>query len=254
MTVNRRNYLIVWAILLSAGLAWSVLYWNFIPHLPDTYSGEAVYGKVVDAVSGKPVAGAIVIGINELRAPYGLEGHIIAGNMHIEEVVTDAEGHYRLPAWGPKPRVGKTYLDHEGPKLLVYKNGYELYTYISFFEGDRFSPVQTSYLNDKTLELKRFQGDLEAYTLNLSQVAVMLDSVLDPVFGAGNCGWLATPRIILELDRLKQAAEERGINTSRIPALEPLLADGNCGNREDIIRRYANDITDDIQDSDSIDN
>jgi hypothetical protein len=67
------------------------------------------------------------------------------------------------------------------------------------------------------------------------------------MFGARNCAWKSTPRIMLELDRLKQVTKERGINTSRIPEIEQLATEGNCGNRDDFIGRYANDITEDNQ-------
>lgn len=255
MTVNRKNYLIAWGILLSAGIVWSIAYWHTLDHLPDTYSGEAVSGRVVDAQTGKPIAGAIVIGINELSAPYGMEGHIIAGNMHAEEVLTDEDGNYQLAAWGPKPRDGKTFLNHPGPKILVYKNGYELYEYISFSrDDDRFNPVQTSIKTGSTIELKRFEGDLAAYARHLSGLTIPLASVLEPVFGATGCDWILVPRIMIELDRLKWVGSEKGIDTRNIPGLDELLAVGNCGTRDEFIRRYANDIKDDTDRSGGTDN
>ncbi len=247
MTVNWKNYLIVWGILLCAWLAWSVAYWNFLPHLPDTYSGEPVYGKVVDSTTARPIAGAIVIGLYELSAPYSMEGGIIASHMHVEEVITDAEGNYHLAAWGPKPRYGDVYLINDGPIILIYKNGYELYTNNTSFPDNRFSPIQTSFNTGETIELKQFQGDLQFYTEHMSWIPIVLDTLLDPMLGARDCAWKATPRIMLELDRLVQATREKGIRVSGIPDIEYLVTDGNCGTREDFIRRYANEIMDDNQ-------
>ncbi len=251
MTINRKNFLIVWGIFLSAGLVWSIAYWNYLPHLPDTYAGEAINGKVVDADTGKPLAGAIVIGLYELSAPYSLEGSIVAGHIHVEEVLTDGYGNYLLAAWGPKSRYGDSYLNRDGPLIIIYKNGYQLSTNNNSFSDSRYNAIQTSFYKERTIELKRFEWGLDAYARHLSQIAVVLDSLLDPLFGARDCAWKAVPAIMLELDRLKQLTRPMGIDTSRIPDLEYLAAEGNCGTREDFIRRYKNEIKDDNQRTDS---
>jgi len=247
MTINRKNYLIVWGILLSAALAWSVAYWYFLPHLPDTYSGEAVHGKVIDADTGEPVAGAIVIGLYELSAPYSMEGGIIAGHMHVEEVVTDVEGNYWLAAWGPKPRYGDTYLDHAGPKLLVFRQGYAIYTYSTMLQDNRFDPVQTSLMTGGTIQLERFEGDRQAYAIELTQLRVFLESLIEPLFGAENCAWKQVPRIMMVMDEFSRVYAGNNMTAGLLPDIENLSKEGNCGTRDDFIREYQNEIMDDKQ-------
>jgi len=247
MTITRKRFLIVWGILLVAAVLWSVMYWNYLPHLPDTYSGEAVFGKVVDAETGEPIEGAIVIGLYELRAGYSMEGGIIAGHMHVEEVVTDAEGNYFLIAWGPKPRRGKAYLNHAGPRLLIFKDGYGFFPdYTRGPSDDRYSAVQTSRYTGRTIELKKFSGDRRAYIRQMSIISGFLESLHNPIFGARNCVWKQVPRIMMVLDRFNQSRTADDPHLSQIPRIEDLVREGGCGSREDFIKDYENETMDDI--------
>jgi hypothetical protein len=201
---------------------------------------------VVDAADGSPIAGAIVIGLYELTAPYGMEGGIIAGHMHVEEVVTGPDGNYHLAAWGPKPRPGKAYLDRDGPLLLVYKDGYKIFTnHSSYMPDKRYSQVQTSFYTGKTIELEKFTGDIKSYIRELSGVEIVLESLLNPYFGARACPWQQVPRMMVALDRFSQQLAASNITSIMIPDLNSLAAEGNCGTREDFIRRYENEIMDD---------
>lgn len=245
MRLSKKNFQMAWGAVAAACMVWAVAYWHYLPHLPDTYSGEAVYGKVVDAGTGEPLAGAIVIGFYELNRPYSMEGGIIAGHMHIEEVMTDAEGEYALSAWGPKPRPGDAYLDQKGPLLVIYRKGYHVFTNPSLIE-DRYNPVQTSYYSGRTIKLERFKGDLEAYGMMFSVVPMILDALFNPYFGARNCPWRQIPRMMVAMDELNQALAAASINVSRIPKLEYLTKEGGCGTREQFLREYGDETMDGI--------
>lgn len=251
MTINRKNYLICWGIILSAAILWAVAYWHYLPHLPDTYSGEAVHGRVADADNGRPIADAIVIGLYELNAPYNMEGGTIAGHMHVEEVVTDVNGNYHLAAWGPKPRPGRAYFEDNTPRILVFKEGYEYFAshYGSLVKNARYQAVQQSYHTGKTIHLKRFVGDIQARTRQMFGLSIVLDSLLNPYFGARNCPWQQIPRMMMTFDRFNQELAVSNITTSLLPELSSLAAEGNCGTREDFIRRYEDEIMDDTNSS-----
>jgi uncharacterized GH25 family protein len=63
-----------------------------------TWRAEAINGRVVDAGTGTPIAGAVVLVNWQLK---GMEG-FPQGQLAIFERVTDAQGRFEIPAWGPK--------------------------------------------------------------------------------------------------------------------------------------------------------
>ena len=65
----------------------------------NSYSAKPIEAWVVDAQTGKPLEGVNVVAHWKLR--YGLEG---GGSyqLHIMEDVTDKNGRFFFPAWGPK--------------------------------------------------------------------------------------------------------------------------------------------------------
>jgi hypothetical protein len=86
------------------------------------YWAEAIEAWVVDADSGRPLDGVIVVAHWELR--YGLEG----GGTHqlmVMEAVTDQQGRFHFPAWGPKeiPKSlpSEARLKDGDPVLLLYR-------------------------------------------------------------------------------------------------------------------------------------
>ncbi|MEO6928236.1 MAG: carboxypeptidase-like regulatory domain-containing protein [Casimicrobiaceae bacterium] len=62
-----------------------------------TYSGPGWSGRVVDVETGGAIEGAIVVARWELE---GYGGNF-AGWLFVAEAVTDQDGIFRFPAWGP---------------------------------------------------------------------------------------------------------------------------------------------------------
>ena len=90
------SYIAVPAVLISA------LIWVIFFRLPYAYSAAPITGRVVDAQSGHPLTGAVVMAIWELRKGFGMEGSITSGTLQVMEVLTDEGGRFELPAWGPR--------------------------------------------------------------------------------------------------------------------------------------------------------
>lgn len=68
------------------------------------HSAKEIHGQVVDAETGKPLEGAIIVVQWQpyfVRAVAHAPGH--SGSIHTYEALTDKEGRYAIPAWGPKP-------------------------------------------------------------------------------------------------------------------------------------------------------
>jgi hypothetical protein len=92
---------------------------------PMAYSARAIDARLVDDVSGAPVAGAVVVASWTLAAdsrliPGGHEGRAL----RILEAVSGADGRFGFPAWGPLPRPPGFHLEHRDPQLMVLAPGY----------------------------------------------------------------------------------------------------------------------------------
>src|SRR5262245_4187710 len=90
---------------------------------PDAYSAAPIHGRVVDAETQQPLAGVHVVAQWILNTGILLHAETIQ-RFHILETVTDANGEYKLPGWGPKPRPTLSRLEEDDPRLTFFKPGY----------------------------------------------------------------------------------------------------------------------------------
>src|SRR3989304_3297455 len=88
---------------------------------PWSYIAEPIEGRVVDKETGQPIEGAVVVAQWILAKP--LEGHSV-DHWVVIEAITDTEGRYHIPGWGPKTRPWNRWLSNYDPKLVVFKLGY----------------------------------------------------------------------------------------------------------------------------------
>src|SRR5260221_2733138 len=89
------------------------------------YNAEAIEGWVADAETGKPIEGVIVVA--HWRLEGGLEGGTPIDELKILETVTDRNGRYSFPAWGPQVAFSGFFgsLRSESPEILMFKKGYK---------------------------------------------------------------------------------------------------------------------------------
>lgn len=124
-----------------------------------TYSAEPIEGWVIDAVTKKPLDGVVVTANWQLEeGTFG--GSVPVGQLMVLEAVTDKDGHYGFPAWGPK-KAPRGHLVIEDPKLLFFKSGYEYQRLLNRYSSDRelrLRPVRRSDWNGKTILLTKFTG------------------------------------------------------------------------------------------------
>lgn len=100
---------------------------------PLFYSAKEFSGKVVDADTGMPIEGVIVVAEwIPFHVGIGEGGHWSV--MKVKETVTDKEGKYAVAGWGPKWRPSFQYLDYLDPQLSFFKKGYQ---YLSLVNSDR---------------------------------------------------------------------------------------------------------------------
>lgn len=124
---------------------------------PLMYSAEPIEARVVDAETKKPVEGVVVTANWQLfHSTVG--GRVPGSQLMVAETVTDKEGRFAFPAWGPKLALSG-YLDNYDPQLLLFKSGYEyrrLGNPVSSVTDH--STTRRSQWNGRTIEMKKFTG------------------------------------------------------------------------------------------------
>jgi hypothetical protein len=171
---------------------------------PRPYLGAEVRGQVVEAATGRPIDGAIVVARWDwLGYRSALEGSGFYANgdaVHVGEALTDREGRYSIAGWGPVLRAGGK-MDEKAPNLIVFKPGYE--------------PLQRPLAGDATLKLKTFTGTPKEY----AQAIARIQGADYPGYGEskGGLGWQypgdnakAMPRMVAALHREKVRLGEDG--------------------------------------------
>ncbi|MHB8535099.1 MAG: peptidase associated/transthyretin-like domain-containing protein [Sulfuricaulis sp.] len=126
---------------------------------PLTYSAEPIEAWVVDAKTKQPLEGVVVTANWQLEEGT-LGGSVPAGQLMVLESVTDKNGRFFFPAWGPK-RVPKGHLVNDDPQLLLFMSGYEYQRLNNPYSSNRelrLRPVRRSVWSGRTIELKKFVG------------------------------------------------------------------------------------------------
>lgn len=93
--------------------------WNEADY-PAEYSAKEIRAKIVDAESGEPVKEAVVVAVWTLGGP--INPH---KTFEIKEALTDQDGWFYIPGWGPKERPPLTYFEDHDPIIHIFKVGYK---------------------------------------------------------------------------------------------------------------------------------
>jgi hypothetical protein len=139
--------------------------------IPLTYSAKPIEGRVVDAETKAPIAGAVIVADWVLMVAGGGDR---VRSLQTIETVTDQDGHYAIPGWGPKLRPTGVELTDSDPKLIVFKSTYVPEFLYNKHEGS--TSVRTSDWDGKTIALKPFIGPPNK---RVDQLNLVVDSCLD---------------------------------------------------------------------------
>ncbi len=139
------------------------------------YSAKPIQAWIIDAETRKPVAGAVVVA--RWKLVYGLEGGY-AYNWVVMETVTDQNGRFRFPGWGPRvtptPLLWQAKMAGDDPEIKFYKFGYAGVKHTQSMADKEYhrpkfddygwggASVREWYLNGETLEYQPAKGDLKA--------------------------------------------------------------------------------------------
>lgn len=191
-------------------LAASIFLLSTPAHAHLTFTADAINGKVVDEESGAPLDGVIIVAKWTIEASYvGYNNELL----NTLETVSDKDGNYGFPAWGPKmlpvTAISFSRSDLFGggndPCVVYFKNGYwparekNDVTYPGINIADRKTPLGGFIANGKSIKLKKWNGKEEAeYYKHVSHM-------VDELKG----GWKKYPRMTLAIDRIYQPLIQR---------------------------------------------
>ncbi|WP_077732065.1 hypothetical protein [Methylocaldum sp. 14B] len=139
-----------------------------LPACAKTYSAKPITATVVDAETWEPLEGVNVVADWVLYAPAWRS----TGELEIIEAVTDEQGQFHIPGWGPKAVPSHlpygTRLGNEDPALQFFKGGYRIRVLVNSRQPERLRPendipVRYSDWDGKVIKLEKFKGTLEDY-------------------------------------------------------------------------------------------
>jgi hypothetical protein len=164
-----------------------------------TYTAEPIAARIVDAATGAPVEGVTVVAAWQAKG--GLEGGTIMGYVTVMEDVTNANGEFSFPGWGPKKWKNGAIRDG-APLLILLKPTYEVRFLWETKYGVEFAPSHlSSSWNGKAIALRRFQRSEDEYAQRLTGIRTVLDTLIPQ----DDCAWRSVPRFLATVDRQDRA-------------------------------------------------
>lgn len=166
-----------------------------------SYSAEPLFAQVVDADTGKPIAGVAVVAQWEMYQGSITGDGMPCGAANVEEAVTGKDGWFYIPGWGPvRGKCG--YMRNGNPRTFLFKPGYE-YAYVP--GGDSLNVVQLIAVarvlwNGTTIKMQKFPNlDLRAhgrgsYADNFDVLNSELDMFV--VDMPAECNWKKIPYML----------------------------------------------------------
>lgn len=164
------------------------------------YTAEPFSAQVVDAETGQPVAGAVIVANWELVSG-GLDGPRHLGQLEVKETVTDERGQFSFPGFTrPNPALGE--LRGSDPRVLVFKGGYEAATYHGSLDPrNQGGARRRASIDGKVLKLARLKPTMTGPKFDVMQFHGLLNTQLFRI--VGDCQWQKAPRLFLAMDEEK---------------------------------------------------
>ena len=238
----KKYFLMVWTGIVLLLMLFSVPAHAFIEH-----GAESIAARVVDAKTGQPLEGVIVVAHWQLErkvwAGIGHSGRDSRGPLQLKimETVTDANGRFFFPAWGPLPTPPNSYLEGFDPRIIMFKQGYEYDVSANLGFPPPIDPnvssTRTSWINGTTIKLKKFEGDLKEYGELLSGLAVDLSFATNPRNSNSACDWKRIPQMLGTLINIQKTFRAKLIY-SGLPNLDSIPRQDECGSAREFLKEY----------------
>lgn len=165
------------------------------------YRGESIEGWVVDKATSAPIEGAVIVArwaLDGKRTPIDVQTHDL-GDVMVMEAVTDGEGKFSFPAWGPVRYEGNGRVRADQPQLLAFKGGYRYWADRNgagpeYWQGLDMLVIKSGW-NGERIKLEKLEIGSEQDVIDFGQFAGLeLNFTLnDP----SQCKWKQIPKIIV---------------------------------------------------------
>ena len=204
-----------------------------------SYSAKPMTAKVVDADTGEPLEGVNVVAHWMMEDPVAARGQ---GDLELMEAVTDRNGEFRFPGWGPKAIPSDTYpgtrLTNQDPAIIFFKSGYRSFAVINDSHSsmlrdpsDMGPAIRDSQWDGKVIKLEKYKGDLKKY-----------GSFLIGLPGADlrDCKWKRIPKMMVALNNEAERLRKQNIfnNLPTLGEIEDSSVGENCGSVQEFFRGY----------------
>jgi hypothetical protein len=186
---------------------------------PPVYVGLAGGGKVIDATTGDPVSGAIVVAWWELRCVTAFRRHLV-----VKEAVTDEMGNFRFDGRGPTMKRPLATFLQDDPEVLAFKPGYRF----------RFVSGNGGYFQSHTIGAKGTIA-LEPFSASRAEYATALAFPwMGFLLGEEDYLWKQTPKFIAAMDEEARLFEKQGVRhrLRTIDDRESFAAHHGCGSNK----------------------
>ncbi|MHB8455913.1 MAG: peptidase associated/transthyretin-like domain-containing protein [Acidiferrobacterales bacterium] len=158
------------------------------------YTAKPITATVIDAETKQPLEGVIVTANWELDG--GIFGDYPVGQLAVMEAVTDKDGKFHFPGWGPRLAIRSHLSPINDPQLILFKPGYDYlrltnWTDVGF--GFNKGSRRGSKWDGKVVGMKRFKGNSQGTYLGWN-FEVDLNFLLE------TDAWKQTPCAVLALN------------------------------------------------------
>jgi hypothetical protein len=175
------------------------------------YSAEPISAQVVDADTGVSLEGVNVLVAWELRAGMG---HSLVGYINVSEDITDRDGRFHFPGWGPTPNIDSgSAVPAESPVLLFFKSGYRSKAVENERPTGTARPLlnMTSDFDGKKIVLEKFAGSPGEY----AKTFFVIRNDIDNLLRNGQCNWRSMPKFLWATHLQHQQFQSHGIEALR---------------------------------------
>lgn len=167
-----------------------------------TLHDDGVDSRVIDADTGKPIQGAVVVAYWEMHRGSFAGDSLPCGAANVEEAVTDKNGKFHIPGWGPIHSSCE--MRSFDPFLYVFKSGYGYARVGNYPLNPPFITSTHSEWNDKPIKLKKFpdldltKTGIHSYAADFG--ALNVDELENFVVDfPTECNWKKIPNMLLAL-------------------------------------------------------
>ena len=169
-------------------------------------------GQVVDAVTKRPIEGAVVVATWRMRA---LEANV--GVIRTLEVTTDGDGRFTVPGWGPAFWPGPGHVDESQPHLWVYAPQYAPASFANTCCGAH-TPWLLASMELPLLKLEPAAAAARESGRQLDELTLSLATF----FAKAPCEWRRIPKMLANWERawiaLRKLGAEPGVEVGSAPS------------------------------------